>query len=630
MKPDKKAKQNKSVKIPADKNQKLYVLILIAVCFIFYGNTCLNNYCLDDTVVIKENSSTQKGFAGIKEHIQQDLLFGYTHTKGKKAASAGWRPLSLITYSIEVGIFGPGHPGISHFINVLIFAAVVVLLFLFLKNHLIKNRWIAFFTALLFAIHPIHTEVVANIKSRDELLCFLFVILALIQLWKYISLNKNRHLFLSYLFYFLSFTSKETGITFLLGIPVMLYFFTTLKSKQILTYTSGYWAMALLYLVMRNTFVPFTNLAANTEIINNSYLFAKGAEAFATKFYVLLIYIKLLIFPNPLSYDYSYNQIPYQQITSLPVLFSILFYVGIFIYALSGIKKKDMLSFCILMFLITLSIGSNLFMEIGMMMGERLVFIPSMFFLLALVFAGKKFVQWITEKTSANKFVLTGILLTPVFIASAYQTISRNSEWKNDRTLSLADIPKNPESARVNCAAGSAYLFEISTSGVQGEKRDTLLSKAIDHLSKSISIYPEYNDALLDLGFAYNLEGDFDKADEYWSQVRKRTPNHPRLKLFDDFLAKKYLNAGIYEGEKNKTDSAIYFLNKATTYGFRSDSTMLVIYYNLGGLYYNSGNYIMAREALQKVLQIDPNYSNAKAGLEATEGMIKEKPESGK
>ena len=57
---------------------------------------------------------------------------------------------------------------------------------------------------------------------------------------------------------------------------------------------------------------------------------------------------------------------------------------------------------------------------------------------------------------------------------------------------------------------------------------------------------------------------------------------------------------------------------------------MLVIYYNLGGLYYNSGNYIMAREALQKVLQIDPNYSNAKAGLEATEGMIKEKPESGK
>ena len=623
MNPKKKAQPIKPMKIVEDKNQKWFLIALIAICFVFYGNTCYNDYCLDDAVVITENTSTQKGFAGIKEHVSQDMLFGYTHTKGRKAASAGWRPLSMITFSMEVGFFGPGHPGISHFINVLLFAAIVVLLYLFLENHLLKNNWVAFFTALLFAIHPIHTEVVANIKSRDELLCLLFVLLSLIQLWKYISGKRKRSLLLSYFFYFLAFTSKETGITFLLGIPVMLYFFTDLKGKQILTYASGFVAMALFYLVMRNTFVPFTNVAANPEIINNAFLKASGLEAIATKFYVLLLYIKLLIYPNPLSYDYSYNQIPYQQISNPLVILSILFYLGIFIYALLGFKKKDRLSFSILMFLITLSIGSNLFIEIGMLMGERLVFIPSIFFLLAVVFIGEKIVTLLSEKTHTKKIILASILIFPAFVASGYQTITRNADWKNNQTLPLADISKSPESARVNCAVGSAYLHELTTSNALGKQRDTLLSKAFFHLSKSVSIYPEYNDALLDLGFAYNLEGDFDKADEYWSQVRARTPNHPKLKIFDDFLAKKYLNAGIYAGEQNKTDSAIYFYNKAATYAFRKDSMMLVIYYNLGGIYYNTSNFPKAQESLQKVLAIDPNYSNARQGLEATEQMLK-------
>ena len=623
MKQNKKVIPNKPIKLVEDKSQKWYVLALIVVSFIFYGNTCYNDYCLDDSVVITENTSTQKGFAGIKEHISQDMLYGYTHTKGRKAASAGWRPLSMITFSMEVGFFGANHPGISHFINVMIFAVIVAVLYLFLKNHLLKNQWLSFFTALLFTIHPIHTEVVANIKSRDELLCLLFVLLALIQLWKYFSEKRNRHLLLSYLFYFLAFTSKETGITFILGIPLMLYFFTELKTKQILTYTSGFIAMALFYLVMRNAFVPFTNVVANPEIINNAFLKATGMEAFATKFYVLILYIKLLLFPSPLSYDYSYNQIPYQQFSNPLVLLSLLFYVGIFIFSLTGFKKKDKLSFSILMFLITLSIGSNLFIEIGMLMGERLVFIPSIFFLLAIVIIGERFISFLSQKINAKKIILAGFFILPVIVASAYQTISRNAEWKNNQTLSLADIKKNPESARVNCAAGSAYLFTITNTTVPENEKDSLLSKAIIHLNKSIAIYPEYNDALLDLGFAYNLKNDFDKADEYWSRVRARTPNHPKLKIFDNFLATKYLDIAVAAEQKSKLDSAIYYYNKAAIYGFHKDSTMLVINYNLGGIYYNSGNFPKAQESLQKVLAIDPNYANARQGLEATEQMMK-------
>ncbi len=606
-----------------DLNQKWYLLFLFVTTFLFYGNSCFNDYCLDDTVVIVENTSTQKGFAGISEHINQDLLYGYTHVKGKKAANAGWRPLSLITYSIEVGIFGKNHPGISHFINVLLFAAIVVLLYLFLKKYLIKNHWISFLTALLFAVHPIHTEVVANIKSRDELLCLLFILLTLIYLWKFLAFNRNKDLILSFFFYFLSFTSKETGITFLLGIPVMLYFTTDLKLKKIFTYTTGFILIAIVYLGIRNAIVPFTNIGENKEIINNAYLNASFAQALATKFFVLLLYLKLLFYPNPLSYDYSYNQIPYQSFGQPVVILSIALYLlmlGVVVY---GFKKKNMFSFCIAMFLITLSIGSNLFIEIGMMMGERLVFIPSIFFLLGIVSLGSLVIEYFSGKMKLKSSLLTMILIIPVVSIGAIQTISRNGEWKNNQTLPLADIVKNPESARVNCAAGGACLY-LYTNSNQSDK-EVMLSKAITYLKKSITIYPEYNDALLDLGFAYNLKNDFEKADLYWKQVRQRTPNHPKLKAFDKFLSEKYLNTAIFHGSSNSADSAIYYYNKSAEYSFRSDSAMLVIYYNLGGLYYDKSEYQKAYESLQKVISIDPNYSNAKQGLIATEQMMKEK-----
>ena len=152
--------------------------------------------------------------------------------KSSSAASAGWRPLSMITFSIEVGIFGKNKPGYSHFINVLIYAAIVVLIFLFLYWYIFKEIRISFFAALLFAIHPIHTEVVANIKSRDELLCLFFLLVSLHQLWKFILVKNNRYLIISLLCYFISLTSKETSFTFIAGIPVMLYFFSNLNRNS--------------------------------------------------------------------------------------------------------------------------------------------------------------------------------------------------------------------------------------------------------------------------------------------------------------------------------------------------------------------------------------------------------------
>lgn len=600
-----------TLKINDYSNSLIWVLVII--CSIIYMNTCLNDYCLDDTLFITENKTTQKGFSGITEHIGQDLLYGYKQVKSKTAASSGWRPLSLITYSIEIGIFGKNKPGISHLINVLLFSGIVVLLFLLFYKFLFKDIWLSFVSALLFAIHPIHTEVVANIKGRDELLCLLFLLLSLFYLWKHVQSSKHKQLFLSFLFFFISLTAKENSFTFLLGIPVMLYFFSNLKTKEIVKYAGGFLVVSLFYLLIRNSIVPFGGTAPNPEIINNAYLFAKGLEPLFTKLYVLLFDLKMLFFPHPLSYDYSFNQIPYKNIDEPWVWVSVFVFVVMFITAIAGFKKKNVFSFCLIMLLITLSIGSNLFVDIGMIFGERLLFIPSIYFCLFLVLAGNRLINHPALNT--KKSVLAIILITPLFLAGSYKTITRNAEWKDEQSLTLADISKSPNSARANCGAGGACLFYSFNKEIPKSRRDSFIMEAIGYLKKSIQIYPEYNDALLNLGVAYSQIDSTVKAEVYWEKVRNSSPNHPKLKYFDNFLADKYLNEGMDYARKNTLDSSLYYFNKALFYSSRNDSLKVNCLYNLGGLYFTTGNFEKAHEAFGKIMEINPDYQNARQGF---------------
>ena len=604
-------------------SQIYYVLALVFICILFYSNTCYNDYCLDDTMFITENSSTQKGFAGIKEHLGQDLLFGFKHVKSNTAASGGWRPLSLMTYSVEVGLWGKNKPQFSHFINMLLYTAIIVLLFLFLYKHIFKEIRIVFLIALLFAIHPIHSEVVANIKSRDILLCFLFLLMALHQLWKFLSTKKNRHLIFSLLCYFISLTAKEDSITFLIGIPVMLYFFTDIKRKELSTYFAGFLSMAVIYLLIRNAIVPFSGLKSNPEIINNAFLEATQLEAIATKFYVLLLDLKLLVFPHPLIFDYSYNQIPYQIFGNPAVWISILVYIAMLIYGLKGVKSKNVFSFCILMFLLTLSISSNFIVDIGLMFGERMLFFPSLFFCMTAALIIVKIADWATHQFHSNKIVTTAILLLPILISAGYITISRNSDWKDDRTLALADISKSPNSARVNGAAGSAFLFYSFGESLSKEVKDSLLSKTLFYLNRSLQIYSDNNDALLNIGIAYNQMDSTEKAEVYWDKVRAKSAKHPKLIGIDNFLANKYLSAGTASATKNQLDSSLFYFNKALRYSDQNDSIKVRCLYNLGGLYFTTRNYENSHSAFGKVMEIDPEYLNAKVGFEESGKYLK-------
>jgi hypothetical protein len=317
------------------------------------------------------------------------------------------------------------------------------------------------------------------------------------------------------------------------------------------------------------------------------------------------------VYPVSLSFDYSYNQIPLKTFSDPAVLLSILLYGAMLLFAIITFKRKNIYSFCILMFLITISIGSNLFYDIGMMMGERILFLPSVFFCIA-VAAGVMSVARITgNKLHRKTITVAMIILAPVTAFCSWLTITRNADWKNDRTLALADISKSPQSARMNNAAGAAYLYKALQDKAQ------TAPMALSYFLKSIAIYPDNNDALLNLSITYFKLDSTSKGIQYADLVRSRNPAHPKLKFIDNYLAEKFLKNAIAYTQKNMVDSAAQNYNLSLRYAL-TDSMKLSIYYNMGGMYFNAGDYKQSLDALSKVLAMDSSYMNAKTGYNET------------
>jgi len=133
--------------------------------FLLYANTLNHEYTIDDLIVVKSNELTQKGIDGIPEIFKHSYLYGYD---GREDES--YRPLTLTTFALEKSFFD-AKPSASHFIQVLLYGLCVMVLFKFLMNLFGQERKnLVIIITLLFMLHPIHTEVVANVKSRDELL----------------------------------------------------------------------------------------------------------------------------------------------------------------------------------------------------------------------------------------------------------------------------------------------------------------------------------------------------------------------------------------------------------------------------------------------------------------------------
>jgi protein O-mannosyl-transferase len=626
-------------------------VVLAMVAFVFYINTIKNEFALDDGIVINDNEYVMQGVSGIKSVMSKDAYDSfYKHMHAQAQLAGGrYRPLSIASFAIEQEIIGKFPGGIipangwdinknnkmdpeedinkdglwnttdcytkgsamRHFNNVLFYILSVLLIFMLLRNHMFPQfPDLAFLAAFLFCIHPIHTEVIANVKSRDEIFSIIFIALTFITVFKYRETGKIKYIAWSAFNYFLALLSKEYAVMLIWVIPATLFLFDTqfsIKKYSGLFMAAG--ATLFIYFMIRFSIVPMKKPVPDTELLNNPFLLAKHTQVIGTKIFIWLKYLILLLFPFILSADYSYNSIPYRDVTSPETLLSLGIYIGLVILTFKLFRKRHPMAWGMIFFFANFLMICNFFMDIGATMGERLIFHSSLGFAVCIAWLAVEGIKKYFSSVKMHRAVVLGCLafLTIIF---GWRTITRNADWKNDITLFTHDVKTMPNSVLCLGNAGARYV-DLAQRPANKEHKKEYLAKAITCLSYSVELHPKYTNGYLNLGLAYFESHDFNKAEESWLKAESLYHNEPHLASYFPMLSYVYSQQGIADARENKLKNSQYWFERALRFN-QNDSNL---WYNLGGVSFNLKEYDKAREAFTKCLQLDPNNKNAKNGL---------------
>ncbi|MFH1220497.1 MAG: tetratricopeptide repeat protein [Candidatus Eisenbacteria bacterium] len=547
-------------------------LVVLVIGFALYANTIPHDYALDDKVVIAENPFTQKGLKGIGDILSHDTFSGFYGGQVALVRGGRYRPLSLVTFAVERQLFGQ-NPHISHLINVLLYALTGIVLYGLLSTLLAPGRskrgWyfsLPFVATLLYVAHPLHTEVVANIKGRDDIMALLGALLALRYTIRYLATNKAIYLVTSFVVFLLALMSKENAIAFVAVIPLTVFFFTDHKARRNLVSAAPLLVAAVAYMALRHAALGGPRVETVPDLMNNPFLDASKGEELATVVYTWLIYAKLLIFPHPLTFDYYPKQIAIIGLANPRAIASVLLCSALVAIAVAGFRKKGRTSYGIWFYALTFLPVSNLVFNVGAFMNERFMYIPSLGFCLVVAYLLVGCAPRLFKSEEIGRCVLAGVVIAILCLYGAIVT-GRNRVWANDYTLCTHDVRVSSKSAKSAWSAGqllveeAVKLRDIRTRGnsagemiarigketllpkeeraefLASDSPDTLRSKierresemhalASKYLNRALEIHPTYIGALLALANAHcQYDGDYEKAAEICVRVLWIDPN---------------------------------------------------------------------------------------------------------
>jgi protein O-mannosyl-transferase len=584
---------------------KTKLLVLAGLAFLLYANTIPHQYALDDAVVITRNSYTKSGLAGIPKLLFQDSIAGFLQERETFHVPGGrYRPLSLISFAVEYQLFGL-NPQLSHAINALLYAGTAILIFAMFASLFANStsapwwRCIPFLTALIFVAHPLHTDVVANIKGRDEILALAAglgtVLLAL----------QRRHAALVGLCFFAALLSKESAITFLAVVPLAMLCRGDDRAaipRVMLPLAIA----AVTFLVLRHIAIGDAR-PAPPELMNNPFLHASGGERLGSTFLTWAIYLRLLLFPHPLTADYYPYHVPLVGLGHPGAWLGLILALVVIICGVRNWKRSPRASFALLYITATFSIVSNLFFNLGAFMAERFFYAPSLGFCLLVA-------MLIARQTKQ----VAQIAIIAVVVLGSLKTLSRNTDWKNDLSLFAADSQTSANSA----FSHFSYGVRLSQRAEPGD-----FELARTHLERAVEIHPEHSTAWQFLGSARYELGDkvgAIAAMQYLLTLNPKTfhahinlglwklPDYaqaiPHLRTAhnlrpDDRDANFHLGLALLQ-QGNADGSALPYLESAV----RIDPSFVDGHRRLGAAHFMAGDQRAAAATLEKALalQADP------------------------
>jgi tetratricopeptide (TPR) repeat protein len=358
------------------------------------------------------------------------------------SVSAVFRPVTFATLALNWALGGASPVG-YHLINIFLHAGATWLLYVLLLELLgsaPEGAAVAFAAALLYAVHPIHTEAVAWVVGRAELLAAGFLFAGWI-------LHLRDRPTASLACFAAAMLSKESAVVFFPLVLLGDYAIGKWKPRSRYALCAG---LTLLYLgvlwkVEGGRFGP-----QDIAMADNPLAHLPAGWRILNALRVAWEYVALQIYPATLSCDYSFNQIPVFRgwRHTLPASLAAAAIVGAWVWALRKERTDWVLAGGI--YFAGFAVTANILMPTGTIMGERLAYLPSAGFCLLLALGW----NWIRQK---QEYLAWGLLAAIVF-AFSVRTVARNRDWRDTFTLYSAAVRAVPNNAKMHANLAGEYF----------------------------------------------------------------------------------------------------------------------------------------------------------------------------
>lgn len=523
--------------------QRKYAIAVAVVALLSFIQTVTYDFTFDDVPIVRDNPLLTS-LANVPEIFQTNYWGDSSEFKEKSV----YRPLVILTYALQHSLHGDAPVG-YHVFNIFAHVLCSFLLFRFLLL-LVPTPKVALVAALLFAVHPIHTEVVAGIVGRAEILALSGILLSSFAYFRAVdSLHGPTpvRVFIgwagiSLLAYAAGIFSKETGLVAPAVMVLTELLFPRTRRLLRLDWRAvvlflGYGAITALYFMLRQH-------AVQTEVRAIDFADLSVFQRVATGLRVCAEYVGLLLFPGTLLADYPRDEFPVSSALSDPAVLIALLLVGLAAgLVIWSWKREPVACWGLLLFLGVLFPLSNIPFAIGVMKAERLLYTPSAGFLVAAtaLVANRARAMRSGDMGWSVLYVAVGLLFV--------RTLFRNPDWKNNLTLATATLQTAPTSQKFQTILVNWYrehgrddlARSILTSGGRSVPNSVAgrynlanveldarrYDEAIRLYQNVLEIEPDHEKALNNLGRALSEAGRIPEAIEHYEAFRRQMPDSP-------------------------------------------------------------------------------------------------------
>ena len=571
----------------------------------------------------------------------------------KEQSHKSYRPITVLTFRLNY-ILHELQPLGYHLINILLHATVTLL-----YHHLcskLLSTVPAVVAALLFAVHPVHTEAVTGVVGRAELLASIFFLLALLQ---YGSISRRqgvrwRGLLVVCIMVSLAMLSKEQGITVIAVCVVQEVCLTQcLTPRDLISLVSSSgkmgqpgppaWVKRLVMLVLAGVALMVIRLRIMGSQLpvftkyDNPAAAAPSPGRQLTFSYLLSVNWMLLLSPTNLCCDWTMNTVPLVTSLADPRNLSTILTISLLSHlaykALSSctVSRHDAsviltgLSLLVFPFIP----ATNFLFPVGFVVAERVLYLPSMGFSLLVAHGCDKLMR----AGRVLRMMMVCGLVTTIMLHSL-KTVTRNSDWTDEYSLFSSGLKVN---------AGNAKLFNNVGHALESQGRH---DEALQYFHAAVKVQPDDIGAHINIGRSYNHLGRYQEAETAYLQAKSLLPRPKKGESYQARVAPNHLNvflnlATLISRNESRLEEADFLYRQAIS--MRSDYTQAYInrgdiliklnrtkeaqevyeralsfdnknadiYYNLGVVLLEQGRHKQALAYLNKALDLDPDHSQA-------------------